>query len=115
METFDICRAWNGTSIKLDKSRSYHPTTPLTNDQQAEYIAKAKGQDMEVLAELKINRGTPRQVYARLNEKGIPVLLTSVRRSINTLFNAGQVKRVAWERNELRHREAVWQHVDHAH
>lgn len=107
-------QVWNGTSEKLTKRRSYHPTTPLTNDQQADYISKAKGQDKKVLEELKLGRGTPRQVYARLNANGTSMLLTSVRRSIDTLSNEGKIKRVDWHMNELKRREAVWQYVTDA-
>lgn len=107
-------QVWNGTSEKLTKRRSYHPTTPLTNDQQAEYIAKAKGQDKEVLEELKLGSGTPRQIYARLNAKGKAILLTSVRRSADTLSNEGRIKRIGWHRNELKRREAVWEYVTDA-
>lgn len=104
-------KVWNGTSEKLTKGRSYHPTTPLTNDQQAEYIAKAKGQDKKVLEELKLGRGTPREIFARMNAQGKAILLNSVRRSLDTLWNLGIAKKVDMVTNDLGRPETVWEHA----
>lgn len=104
-------QVWNGTSEKLTKRRSYHPTTPLTNDQQADYISKAKGQDKNVLAELKLGRGTPREIYARMNSQGKAILLTSVRRSLDSLGNLGMAKKVDMVTNDLGRPETVWEHA----
>lgn len=73
----------------------FYPTTPLSADQLRGAIATAEMQDEAVLA---IFRSTsqplaPSQVWRIGCDGGRAWLLTSVRRSINTLTNAGVLAR----------------------
>ena len=102
---FDILTAWDGTSVKLDKLKSYHQTTPLSPEQARKYIAKSKSQDKVIWSMLKARgSATPRQLLA--SRPGM--LLSSVRRSCDTLFNQGLIRRVKFEINELGRPESVW-------
>lgn len=105
MSTFDITRAWDGTRTVLDKTRSYHPTTPLTPEQQRAFIAKAKGQDKVIWTVVKAAGSiTPRELQA----KRPGMLLTSIRRSLNSLTNAGLLRKGEHVINSLGRPEYTW-------
>lgn len=104
--SFDPCTQWDGTSIKLDKTRTYHQTTPLSPEQQRAFIAKAKGQDKRVWVALRaLTTATPRQIHAHIKEA---FGLNEVRRSLNTLTNAGLLRKGECVTNQLGRPEHQW-------
>jgi len=102
---FDILTAWDGTSVKLDKLKSYHQTTPLSPEQARKYIAKSKSQDKELWVMLKARgSATPRQLLARRPN----MLISSIRRSLNTLTNKGILIKGACVEGGMGHPEHEW-------
>ena len=72
--------------------RTYYQTTPLTAKQLVEAFTRAGKQDELVLAVLRYGYSgemTPSQVHARGVDLGKRWLLTSVRRSMTRLTEAG--------------------------
>lgn len=107
--SFDPCINWNGCSEKLDKARSYHTTTPLTPEQQRMFIAKAKGQDKEVLAYLQlVKKATPTQVHQQFAGK---MLKSSVRRTLNTWTNRGVLRKGEAVPGPYKHVEHEWSYA----
>lgn len=105
MSAFDICAAWNGTSVKLDKLRSYHQTTPLSPEQVRAYIAKSKSQDRQLWSMLRAcGSATPRQLLAKRPN----MLISSIRRSLNTLTNKGILIKGRCVEGGMGHPEHVW-------
>ena len=102
---FDILTAWDGTSVKLDKLKSYHQTTPLSPEQARQYIAKSKSQDKAVWAMMMACKtSTPRQLLARRPN----MLISSIRRSLNTLTNKGILIKGACVEGGMGHPEHEW-------
>lgn len=68
----------------------YHQTTPMTNSALVVAIQRAQRQDEAVLAVFADGRlHSPSQVHATLTEQGKSWPLTSIRRAITNLENAG--------------------------
>jgi len=86
---FDIARAWNGTSEKLDRSRSYHQTVSVPDHDKREI--KAGTQDAIVLEAMsRLKQGTGSSVHANLAGA---LLIGSVRRSLTNLADRGLLRR----------------------
>ena len=102
---FDILAAWNGTRTIIGREKSYHQTTPLSPEQARKYIAKSKSQDKELWVMLKARgSATPRQLLARRPN----MLISSIRRSLNTLTNKGILIKGSCVEGGMGHPEHEW-------
>lgn len=100
--------------------RAYYQTTPLTTDQLSQAFRVAGAQDELVLAIYRtgLTMGqtllTPSQVHAVGRKRGHTWLLTSVRRSIATLTQAGVLIKTDTHRGGPYGRpEYCWRIADH--
>jgi hypothetical protein len=82
--------------------RPYHNTTGETGAKLKGYVNQAKSQDADVLAYFKANpsndRVTPEKVHCYLSQVmprkyDDPTVIISIRRSFNTLMNAGHIEK----------------------
>ena len=81
---------------RAPKARSYFDSTFLPRAQLAQAIARAEQQDEQVLAVFRAcARLTPSACQRELESLGVSMLLTSVRRSITTLTDAGALRKTA--------------------
>lgn len=86
---FNILAAWNGTSEKMDRKRSYHPTVSVPDPDKREI--KAGTQDAIVLEAMsRLRQGTGSSVHANLSGA---LLITSVRRALSNLADRGLLRR----------------------
>lgn len=97
---------------RAPKPRSYFDTTRLPLAELAPAIARAEQQDDAVLAAFRCHLIlTPSRCHDILS-RGRPILLTSVRRSIATLTDAGALEKLArTEPGPHGAREHLWQLV----
>jgi hypothetical protein len=98
---------------RAPKARAYFDSTFLPRAQLAQAIARAEQQDEQVLAVFRAcGRLTPSACQRELESLGVRILLTSVRRSITTLTDAGVLRKTADKLpGPWRMPEFVWQIV----
>lgn len=101
---FDIARAWNGKSERLGKQRSYHPTISVNDE--PERAALCNKQDRTVLETL-ISCGTSGATRIETLLMGT-ILKSSIRRSLNTLYRRGMVRKVGTVPGPYKHPETTW-------
>lgn len=78
------------------KARAYFDTTNLPASALSEAIARAEGQDDQVMQAFRVHGElTPSECLKALELAGARILLTSVRRSISTLTDAGALVKTA--------------------
>lgn len=76
------------------KARAYFDTTMLPVAELGTAITRAELQDEKVLAVYRAQQSmTPSECLRRLEAVGVRILITSVRRSISTLTDAGALQR----------------------
>lgn len=92
------------------KARAYFDTTLLPITELHRAIARAELQDVQVLAVYRAHlRMTPSACLRHLEAAGVRILITSVRRSISTLTEAGALYRTSQrERGPWGALEGVW-------
>jgi hypothetical protein len=95
------------------KARSYFDTTLLPRAELAQAIARAEAQDDQVLLAFRAHvRLTPSECLRHLEAAGVSILITSVRRSISTLTDAGALCKTPDKRpGPWGMREVVWELV----
>ena len=96
---------WNGKSERLGKQRSYHPTISVNDEPERE--AMCSQQDGWVLKSLQWHRNpaTASQIHKELMGD---MLLSSIRRSLNTLMRKGLVRKVGTIPGPYKHPETTW-------
>lgn len=97
---------WNGTSERLGRKRSYHATISVPDEPEREM--KAGNQDYAVLVALtRLGTATASQVHKDISVVDT-ILLSSVRRSLNTLFRKGRIRKVGSVPGPFKHPEVEW-------
>lgn len=97
-------KVWNGTSERLGRHKSYHATISVPDEPERE--SACSKQDQWVLESLKRLGPTSASVIHRdlLGD----MLLSSVRRSLNTLMRKGLVRKSGTRPGPHSHPELTW-------